>query len=93
MIKPEPPKVFRFEMAPHERLDPFGLRLKAYFEEELQRLRQKNDAPNLTEVQTAILRGHIQFLKGFIALWDPPPPKVATDARPRPRTDLGAQYG
>lgn len=92
-MKPEPPKILRLELAAHERTDPFGLKLKAHFEEELAKIRQKNDSPGLTEIQTAVLRGHIQFLKGFIALWDPPLPKVASDARPRPRVDLGAQYG
>lgn len=92
-MKPEPPKIFRLELGAHERVDPFGLKLKAHFEEELARLRQRNDAPGLTEIQTAALRGNIQFLKGFLSLWDPPLPQVATAARPGPRPDYGAKYG
>lgn len=87
------PKIFRFELGAHERVDPFGVKLKAHFEEELARLRLRNDAPDLTELQTAVLRGNIQFLKGFISLWDPPLPRVAPSARPGPRIDLGAKYG
>lgn len=92
-MKPEPPKVFRFVLDAHERADSFGLKLKAHFEEELDRLRQKNDVLSLTEVQTAVLRGNIQFLKGFISLWDPPLPVTAPAARPGPRPDYGAKYG
>ncbi len=93
-MKLQPPEVFRrLELGAHERTDSFGLKLKAHFEEELSRLRQKNDASSLTEIQTAALRGNIQFLKGFLSLWDPPLPQVAPAARPGPRPDYGAQYG
>ena len=87
--KPEPP----FRLETHERQDPLGLKLKAHYEGELEKLRRKNDALGLGERDTLVLRGNIQFLKGFLALWDEPPPVVATDARPRTRIDLGAKYG
>lgn len=93
MKRPELLELSRLELAAHERSDPVGLKLRAHFEEELTRLRRRNDALGLSEIETAVLRGHIRFLKGAIALWEPPPPRVESDARPRPRIDLGRQYG
>ena len=67
--------------------------LKDRLERKLAELRVKNDDPTLTDVETATLRGHIACLKATLALGNEPPPKVATVARPPPRTDLGERYG
>ena len=90
---PENAPILRFELSTAEKMNPFGLRLKAHYEKELEKLRRKNDAPGLGQHETAVIRGNIQFLKGFLALWDEPPPQVATAVRPRTRVDLGAKYG
>ena len=59
----------------------------------LAKKRIENDNPELTDVETATLRGHIQLLKAFIALGAKPPAMTAPSARPGPRQDLGAKYG
>lgn len=82
-----------FYLSKEERLSPVWTALRAKLERKLVELRAKNDDPNLTDVETATLRGHIQCLKAMIALGNEPPPKVATVARQLPRADLGAMYG
>jgi hypothetical protein len=47
-------------------------RLKAHFETNYKILRARNDSA-LTEIETATLRGHIQFFKAAIALGDDRP--------------------
>ncbi|HET8727584.1 MAG TPA: hypothetical protein VFO41_08760 [Alphaproteobacteria bacterium] len=54
--------------------------LKAKFEAILDRKRKENDNPNLTDVETATLRGHIACLKAVLAL-DKPPLAAVPDAR------------
>lgn len=76
-----------------ERTHPVWVSIKGRLEKKLADLREKNDNAKLTDVETAWLRGHIECLKAVLTLGNEPPPKVAADARPRPRTDLGAQYG
>ena len=51
--------------------------LKMRFEKKLQDLRKQNDSANLTEAETARLRGHIQCIKALLALDADPPPRQA----------------
>lgn len=67
--------------------------VKAHLERMLAKARIENDNPELTDVETATLRGRIQLLTAFLALGRQPPVKVASSARPGPRIDLGAKYG
>lgn len=62
-----------FELSDGEKMHPLWVRLKAHFEAELLRLRVKNDRA-LTEIETATIRGHIEFLKAAIRLGDDRPP-------------------
>ncbi len=75
-----------------ERKSPVWASVQKHLERMLARKRIENDNPKLTDVETATLRGHIACLKAMQAL-DKPPQVVATDARQRPRIDLGAKYG
>lgn len=61
-----------FELTDGEKLHPLWLRLKAYLESELQRLRARNDKPQ-TELDTARLRGRIESTKALIGLGDDRP--------------------
>lgn len=64
-----------------ERGSPAWRSLKAKFEARLEKMRRDNDNPNLTDVETATLRGHIACLKAVLAL-DKPPLAAVPDARP-----------
>ena len=86
-------QIFDFYLTEDERTSGVWTSLKDRLERKLAELRVKNDDPTLTDVETATLRGHIECLKGVISLGREPPPKVATVARPPPRTDLGERYG
>lgn len=61
-----------FELSDGEKTHPLWARLKKHFETQLQSLRERNDRPQ-TELETAALRGRIQFLKAAIALGDDRP--------------------
>lgn len=61
------PEIETFELSEGEKLHPLWLRLKAYLEGELQRLRIVNDKPK-TELETARLRGRIDCTKAIIGL-------------------------
>jgi hypothetical protein len=65
-LKIAPPE--RFELSLGERQSPLWLRLKRHLEEQLARARATNDAPNLTEAQTAALRGEIAAIKKLLKL-------------------------
>lgn len=65
----------------------------AHLDRMIEKKRAENDNPKLTDVETATLRGHLACLKAFRALGNEPPVMVVTDARPRPRVNLGAKYG
>ena len=82
-----------FYLTYDERTSPVWMSVCAHIARMLDGKRNDLENPKLTEVETATLRGHIQCLKAVLALGKEPPPKVATDARPSPRTDLGAKYG
>lgn len=56
------------KLAPHERANPVWVRIEKYYQDRLANLREKNDSPNLNEVQTAELRGRIAELRGLLAL-------------------------
>lgn len=94
MPKPPPPPLIaeRF-LSEDERTSPVWQSIHARLEKMLEAKRRENDDPELTDVETATLRGHIAFLKAFLALGKEPPQPVALDARSRPRIDLGAKYG
>lgn len=62
----QPPE--RFELSTGERLSPLWMRLKKHLEEQLRRAREKNDAVNLTEAETAALRGEIAAIKKLLKL-------------------------
>ena len=47
--------------------------LRRWAENQLQKCREKNDVVNLSDIDTALLRGEIRFIKRFLDL-----PNVAT---------------
>jgi hypothetical protein len=57
-----------FSLTEHDKASPLWLRLKIHLQDRLAELRHQNDRPNLTEQQTALLRGQIYGLKDVIAL-------------------------
>ena len=59
----------------------------------LAKKRIENDNPELTDVETATLRGHIQLLKAFLALGAKPPAMTAPPGSAQPRPDDGKLYG
>lgn len=63
-MTPEAP----FALSPGDRATPLWIRLVEHLEKRLQQQRINNDSPDLTEQQTAKIRGHIECLKGLIAL-------------------------
>ncbi len=71
-----------------ERASALWQSLKKRFEIKLQDLRTRNDSANLTEAETARLRGHIQCLKACLALDADPPPQ---QARPVPNAAAARQ--
>lgn len=62
-----------FALSDGERMHPLWKRLEAHFVEKLADLRGKNDNPTLDQFSTARLRGHIECLRGVIALGAEPP--------------------
>ncbi len=70
-----------------ERTSPVWQSVKAHLERMLAKKRIDNDNPNLTDVQTATLRGHIACLTAILALGKKPPAMAAPTARPGPRPD------
>ncbi len=58
---------------PFERESALWKRLNKHFEERLELCRRKNDSRNLSELDTAFLRGEINQLKVFLALGNPSP--------------------
>lgn len=71
MAKDEIP--LSFTLSDADRRNPLWLRLREYLETELKNKRGKNDGP-LDPLETATIRGHIQFLKAIISLGDEPLP-------------------
>lgn len=47
--------------------------LRRWAEDQMQKCREKNDAVNLSDTETTLLRGEIRFIKRFLDL-----PNVAT---------------
>lgn len=70
-----PPTQFRLDA--NELNSAIWLRLKAHLEEKLKEKRGKNDDPLLDPIMTAALRGHIECIKGILALGTVPP--IITD--------------
>lgn len=88
-----PKMIFESFLTDDERTSPVWQSVQGHLERMLAKKRIENDNPNLTDVQTATLRGHIQCLTAFIALGRKPPQMTAPVARPGPRPDLGAWHG
>ena len=42
--------------------------MRKWAEEQLRKCRDKNDAVNLSDIETALLRGEIRFIKRFLDL-------------------------
>ena len=63
-----------FELNHAEKLSALWIKIKTELEARLATARMKNDNPNLTEAQTAALRGRIQCLKSILGLGDEPEP-------------------
>ena len=82
-----------FHLTDDERNSPVWESVRGHLERMLAQKRVENDNPKLTDVETATLRGHIQFLKAVLALGKKPPQMTAPAARPGPRPDYGAKYG
>ena len=55
-----------------ERNSPTWLKIKEYLEAELAKLRRSNDSQDLSETQTASLRGEIARIKVTLTLGDTP---------------------
>lgn len=62
-----------FELTTVEKNSPFWFRLNRYFVDSLQQQRERNDSITNDEHKTAVIRGHIEFLKRVIALGEEPP--------------------
>lgn len=93
-MKPALPKlIIEAFLTDEERMSGTWQSVERHLKRMLDGKRIENDNPNLTDVQSATLRGHIAMLKAFIALGRKPPEMTATVARPGPRPDLGAKYG
>ena len=65
--------MINFELTDGEKSHPLWKRLSAYLELRLVFLRQQNDDADMTEQQTAALRGQIKSIRGIIALGDDRP--------------------
>ena len=86
-------KTADFHLSKEARTSPVWAEVLTHLNRMLDGKRTDLENPELTDVETATLRGHIQMLKAFIVLGNEPPPEVAPVARTRPRGDLGAMYG
>lgn len=82
-----------FRLSKEARTSPVWAEVLGQLNRLLETKRAELENPNLPVKETDVLRGHIQMLKTFIVLGTEPPPTVAPDARPRPRIDLGEEYG
>lgn len=82
-----------FYLSKDARTSPVWAEVLSHVERMLEAKRTELENPKLTDAATNVVRGHIQALKAMQALGKEPPPKVALDARPSPRIDLGAKYG
>ena len=67
-----PPGTFR--LSQNDLMNPLWLRIAEHLEFQLAKLRAENDDIALDEMQTAMKRGNIQFLRQFLALGKIPPP-------------------
>lgn len=76
-----------------ERNSTAWLSVRGHLERMLAKKRIENDNSELTDVETATLRGHIGCLKAMLALGKEPPEMTAPNARLGARVDLGAKYG
>ncbi len=63
-----------FVLTEGERISPLWIKISTELEKKLVSLRIKNDNPNLSERDTAALRGQIQSHKSIIGLGDELPP-------------------
>jgi hypothetical protein len=63
-----------FELNAAERMSPLWIKLSTEMEKRLNTLRSKNDNPNLSEAQTAAIRGTIRCYKTILGFGDEMPP-------------------
>lgn len=63
-----------FVMTDGERISPLWIKVSTEIEKRLTTLRVKNDNPNLSERETAALRGSIRCYAAIIGLGTEPPP-------------------
>lgn len=87
------PSIADFHLTDEERLSSTWQSVQRHLQRMIEKKRQENDNPKLTDVQTATLRGHIECLKAMLALGKKPPEMVAPAARYVPRPDYGDKYG
>jgi len=60
----------KFELTEQEKRSSLGVKMRKQFENELDALRKKNDAP-LSDTETNLLRGEIRNCKKNLALFEP----------------------
>lgn len=63
-----------FVLTDGERISPLWIKIRTELEEKLNNLRSKNDNENLTERETAALRGRINCYKSILGLGNDTPP-------------------
>lgn len=72
----------RFVLAIEDRESPLWRRLADHMRAQLADLRERNDAPQLDQIKTAVIRGQISQLKALLALGDPPRKATVGDGGP-----------
>jgi hypothetical protein len=55
-------------LEPNDRINPLWLALEKHFEERLVMLRARNDNPEISEIETAALRGRIAEVKAILGM-------------------------
>lgn len=88
MSAPSPNMLADIVLSKEERGSALWAGLKKRLEAKLLDLRTRNDSANLTEAETARLRGHIQCIKSLLDLDADPPPQ---QARPAPNVTVKRQ--
>lgn len=66
-------------LSPQDRQSALWRQLEEHFTERLNVMRSKNDSKNLSEIETAYLRGEINQIKAFLALATPGPDLTNSD--------------
>lgn len=92
-FKLPPKQLADFFLTEDERKSGVWASVCAHLDRMIEKKRQENDNPKLTDVETATLRGHLACLKAIRALGNEPPAMAVTVARSGARPDYGAKYG